>query len=284
MRTKNKIRLNAIFQMVLTGTAILFFSSNVSGQKTLNDCEKNLHGIPHELARKKIMPERIRVTTDYYNRDIYGNFFNKVRITGEYSREADSGYAHWNNVTESQSNDLNAIFPAGKPLDYMENFRYIPSEKMMDAASFKNFPPQSFYAKNLIWDMMGIEAFAWLYLDSLELNKTFSPAMNGKVDLAGGGYFNNNHIKLTWTSISKVNNDLCILIQFLAMDNPLEINMGSTTAKGRSHYWGDIWVSLTDKQIEYATLHEDVILDMQISPSQKQLVDATREIKFEKIQ
>ena len=80
-----------------------------------------------------------------------------------------------------------------------------------------------------------------------------------------------------------MNNELCILIQFLAMDNPLEVNMGTITGKGRSHYWGNIWVSLKDKQIEYAVLHEDVILDMQITPDQKQLVDATREIKFEKI-
>jgi hypothetical protein len=132
--------------------------------------------------------------------------------------------------------------------------------------------------------MMGTEAFAWSYLDSLKLNQSYSPAMNGKVELAGNGYFQNNHIKLTWTGISEMNNELCALIQFLALDNPLDVKMGNITAKGRSHYWGNIWVSLEDKQIEHAVLYEDVILDMNISPTQKQLIDATREIKFEIIQ
>ncbi len=284
MKTQNKIQMKVEIQTILITATILLFTANVFGQKGIKKCEKYLQSIPQGLILKENKPQKMRITTDYYNRDIYGNFFNKVRITGDYTREADSGYVHWNNVREAQSNDLNGAFPEGKPLDYMENFRYKPSDKMMDAVSFKNFPQQSIYAKNLIWDMMGTEAFAWLYLDSLKLNQPYSPALNGKVELAGNGYFQNNHIKLTWTGISEMNNELCVLIQYLALDNPLDVNMGNIAAKGRSHYWGDIWVSLEDKQIEHAVLYEDVILDMNISPTQKQLVDATREIKFEKIQ
>ena len=31
---------------------------------------------------------------------------------------------------------------------------------------------------------------------------------------------------------------------------------------GRSHYWGEVYVSLADKEIEYATLFEDVVTDV----------------------
>jgi len=37
------------------------------------------------------------------------------------------------------------------------------------------------------------------------------------------------------------------------------------TLKGRSHYWGEIWVSLSSKQIEYATLQEDVLGEMKLA-------------------
>ncbi len=271
-------------QLIFSIAFVLLLHHTAFGQDATSNCEKFLQDAQQELQNKEIQPQKLKIITDYYNKDIYGNFFNKIRITGVYTREADSGYVHWNNVREAQSFDLNGTFPEGKPLSYMENFRYIPSEKLMDTATFKNFPAESIYAKNLIWDMMGIEAFAWSYLDSLKLTEPYSPGLNGKVELAGNGYFQNKHIKLTWTGISEFNNELCMLIQFLAMDNPLEVNMSSLNAKGRSHYWGDIWVSLKDKQIEHAVLHEDVILDMNISPTQKQLIDATREITFEKIQ
>jgi hypothetical protein len=33
---------------------------------------------------------------------------------------------------------------------------------------------------------------------------------------------------------------------------------------GRSHYWGEIYVSLSDKQIEYANLTEDVLTNEKI--------------------
>jgi len=34
--------------------------------------------------------------------------------------------------------------------------------------------------------------------------------------------------------------------------------------KGRSHVWGDVYVSLKDKQIEYAELYEDILMDIKM--------------------
>jgi hypothetical protein len=54
--------------------------------------------------------------------------------------------------------------------------------------------------------------------------------------------------------------------------------------KGPSHYWGNIWVSLSDKQIEHATLREIVSAEMQF-PGQtgKQVMSITREIEMKKL-
>jgi hypothetical protein len=55
--------------------------------------------------------------------------------------------------------------------------------------------------------------------------------------------------------------------------------------QGRSHYWGEIWVSLEDRQIEYATLFEDVLLEFKLPGQQtKQLINPFRQATFEKIQ
>jgi hypothetical protein len=162
---------------------------------------------------------------------------------------------------------------------------------MVSQSAFEGFPannPNDFNVKNLVWDMMGFEAFAWVYWDSLKLNGEFAPkSINGKVDLAGAGYFENRHIKLLFSGITEMNGESCVIIQFLAMDNPLEIetelNGMKLAFKGRSHYWGNILVSLQDKQIEQVILHEDVVMKMNIPGVQTDIVDATRELKVDKL-
>jgi hypothetical protein len=81
-----------------------------------------------------------------------------------------------------------------------------------------------------------------------------------------------------------MNGEVCAIIEFLAMDNPLNLDFGGVSLKGRSHYWGNVLVSLSDKQIEHAEMYEDVLMDMKL-PGQpdNQIINATREIIFIKI-
>jgi hypothetical protein len=53
--------------------------------------------------------------------------------------------------------------------------------------------------------------------------------------------------------------------------------------KGRSTYWGDIWISLSDKQIEYASGNEDVVVKMTTDKNAEQRIHLQREVVFEKI-
>jgi hypothetical protein len=83
--------------------------------------------------------------------------------------------------------------------------------------------------------------------------------------MPGVGTFHNRDVQLTWIGRSSRNGEDCAVIEYRAFFNPLEIANAGMTLKGRSHYWGSIWVSLTSKQIEYATLQEDVLGELTLA-------------------
>lgn len=246
--------------------------------------QKYLTTLPQDLNLIEKRRQKYRITTDYFNGDIFGNFINKVRVTADYTRGFADKTVKWNQVKIANGSKREGPFENAAPQNYMENFTYTPSPQMLEVTSFPSFPPNSFHTKNLVWDMLAIENFAWVYFDSLELNKTFRPANSqNKLQLAGEGTFQNKDIQLTWKGISQMNNELCALIDYRTFDNPLTVDTDQLTIKGRSHYWGTIWVSLTDKQIEHATLYEDVVMDMKFANQPKQLMNSTRIILFEKL-
>ena len=242
--------------------------------------------LPQNLELKNDL-QKFVVTTDHFNTDIFGNFFNKFRIKGEYTRGLPGDLVKWNNVTVAMAMARSAEFGKGDPVGYMENFTYKVSEDMMKPEKFSTFTEHSAFTKNLVWDMMGIEGFAWAYFNELELNKPYKAAMfNGKIDLAGMGSFENKDVILTWTGITQWSNgEYCAVIEFITMNNPLEYAADGMSMKGRSHYWGTIWVSVEDKQVEHAVLFEDVVMEIQLpGQTSKQAMDATREITYERVQ
>ena len=246
---------------------------------------KYLTVLPKDLKLKEQSPQKYRITTDYFNGDIFGNFMNKTRVTGDYTRGFKDGTVKWNKVNMANGNTREGSFENPVAQDYMENFTYAPSDKMLDATTFSAFPPNSFHTKNLVWDMLAIETFAWTYFDSLRLNETFRPTnLQKEIPLAGEGTFTNKDIQLKWTGISQMNKELCALIEYRTFDNPLTVDTEQIKIKGRSHYWGTVWVSLQDKQIEHAILYEDVVMDMKMmGQASNQLLNTTREIQFEKL-
>lgn len=268
-------------------TFLVLLNANLSfGQKTskVNPAEILQSGVLPQSLQLNDELQKFVVTTDHFNFDMFGNFFNKQRIQGEYSRGLENGLVKWNNVTTAFSMQKDGDFPAGNSLDYMENFTYSPATDMLNSDKFNNFGENSALAKNLVWDMMGIEGFAWSAWDKLKLNVPYSATdFNGKMDLAGKGSFENKDVQLMWTGVTEMNGELCALIDYRTFDNPLEYAAEGMSMKGRSHYWGTIWVSLEDKQIEHAVLYEDVMMDM-LLPGQttKQIMDARREITYVK--
>lgn len=246
-----------------------------------------LKGLPKDLKLDNKTPQRYLMTADYYNRDIYGDFQSKTRAVGEYTRGLKNGLVKWNNVYISNSSILEEAFPKGEKQEYMENMKYMPSGKMLEKSFFEKFPagPNSMFAKNLIWDMMCIEEIAWKYFNSLKLNQDYvADDLNQEINLAGSGSYYTKNAKICWIGITKMNNEICAIIDYRVFDNKLELDIPGFKSKGSESYWGKTWVSLKDKQIEYAVMYSSTIQELEIAGvPQKIIVNTTREIKVERM-
>jgi hypothetical protein len=267
------------------GMVVLFILTfaQVDAQKKMNP--EIFKSLPQSLELKDEV-QKYQVVTNHINGDIFGNFFNKMQVKGNYTRGLAGGNVKWNKVSVATSMQPEGDYPEGEKLNYMEDFSYVPSEEMIQPEKFEHFTGMyTAFAQNLVWDVLGIEGLAWAHFEKLKLNKPFkADDFNGEIDLAGLGTFENKNMLLTWTGISEVNGELCALIEYRTFNNPLEYNAEATKMKGLSHYWGNIWVSLEDKQIEHATMLEFVSAEMSF-PGQpnKQIMTITREIEVKKL-
>jgi len=246
--------------------------------------ESYLQKLPADLQLKEDGPQKYRFVCDYLNLDTYGNLVSKQRVSGDYTRNLPDGKAKWNNVRIADAKTFEDVFPEGAKQDYMEDFTYIYTD-IPKPDFFQKFPPSMIVTRNLVWDTVMFESFGWFYFDKLELNRTYIPSEpQGEISLSGSGTFQNRQIELTWLGISKMNNELCALIQYRAFINKLNVAFNDVSIKGRSHYWGEIWVSLKDKQIERGTLYEDVLVEYKQTGMQAgQLGDVLRIGTFEKL-
>lgn len=271
---------------LLLMTIMILFMLPVNAQRKSKTDYLSLKKLPAGLTLQEKNPYSYKVITDYFNHDILGNFQSKMEVKGIYTRGLENGKMRWNDVTFSNAGGPDDSFAEGTKQSYMENFNYDKSDNLMKEALFKNFPSMTgVFAKNLVWDVLSFEVFAWTYYDSLQLNIPFTAhEVNGSIELEGLGNFENKDIKLTWSGISNMNGKICAVIEFLAMDNPLKFKTSFLEMKGRSHYWGTVWLSLSDKQIEHGVLYEDVNMEMKLNGQEKsQLQNTTRKIELIKI-
>jgi len=229
------------------------------------------------------------VVTDYLNHSIYAEPSGKLRISGKYTSGLPGGKVQWSGVSLSRTQNTGDDFPEGSPLAYMEQFSYSYEQNILAPEFFNGFPTEAVEAKNLVWDMAGMEFFAWGHSDALKLNVPYHARQaNGKVDLAGLGFFDNRDIVLTWKGMTERNGELLALIDFRTLNNPLaiEMDMGGRKfqTKGRSHYWGTIWLSVEQQCMDEIVLYEDVVLEIGWDDQpEKELVDVVREMKVTKI-
>jgi hypothetical protein len=214
-------------------------------------------------------PRTYRFTMDHTISDTVGRVVQRQRIAGEYTRGLPGGDAIWNRVTVAESTGAAEISGAGQAREFMEGFRYPAGaatlEESMKPGFFKGFPPAAIFERNLVWDTGMIELFGQEQFEHLTLNTPYRLLSSQDVTMPGVGKFHNRDVQLTWVGRSRRNGEDCALIAYRAWFNPVEIANGSMTLKARSHYWGEIWVSLATRQIEYATLFEDVLGEMTLA-------------------
>ena len=226
-------------------------------------------GLPHGLAVKDSGPRTYRFVVDYHSANARGEIVQRQRVSGEYTRGLPGGDVMWKNVTHATVDSATAPFGPAEKRDFMEGFRYHDGlGRSFQPDFFKAFPPTAVMERNLVWDTGMIEIFGQNYFEQLRLNEPYHAISNESINTAGLGTFRNRDVTLEWVGYSKRNGELCALIQYRAFFNPLTVAAGGMTINARSDYWGQIWVSLVTKQIEYGTLYENVTGEMKL-PGQK---------------
>jgi len=262
-------------------TIVVFL--NAQNENPLN----YLNHLPHDLKAERSSIRSYQMITDYYNFDLKGSFLNKKRLSGTITYGLNNDSVQWKNVYDYASKSLDSEFSYGQRKDFMQNFKYLSDDKVLTPEFFKdNLPDADPAIMNMIWDALCFEVLAYNCWDSLKLNQEFQAKnMNSELEIANMGTFENKDIRITWLGITEINNQLCAILKYSVMNNPLKMELENMTMNGRSHYWGEIFVSLSDKQIEHAKLTEDVLTDIKLKDQEEHILGYTiRTIDFFKIE
>lgn len=219
--------------------------------------------LPQGLTLKDAGPRTYRFSVEYSTANRTGEIVHRQLLIGEYTRGLAGSEVMWRNVEQAEADGPTAAYGVRQKRDFMEGFRYRNDmAASMQPDFFKTFPPTAVFERNLIWDTGMMEYFGQGFFDKLKLNEPLHAARNETETLPNVGVFQNRDIVLEWIGRSRRNGQDCAVIQYQAFFNPLEIVNGGMTLKGRSDYWGTIWVSTATKQIEYGTLYENVMGEM----------------------
>lgn len=240
--------------------------------------------LPSGTTVKDNGPRTYLFTVEYDTTSTKGEMLLRQRLTGEYTRGLTGGDVIWKNVAQADAPGATAPFGAPQRRDFMEGFRYHNDlGDSLKPGFFKGFPPAAVFERNLVWDTGMIEHFGQDYFDHLKLNEPYHSASDD-VNMPEVGTFHNREVVLEWIGRSQRNGQDCALIRYQALLNPLEIVNAGMTLNGRSSYWGQIWVSLATKQIEYGTINESVVGELKLTGQDgTQIINVIRYGTFEPV-
>jgi hypothetical protein len=260
---------------------------NVYGQSKKAPIDNYLEIIPAKIKVKTDVKQEYKVVLKWQNLDaINGNKLNCNAVKATFTCGLDSGFVHWNNVSLSTINDFQQPVGKGTELPSFNNFSYKAlGTDFLKETLYKDISAEHRdLAKWLVSDAIQMQSLASYVFDSLRFNKEFKPRLLDNFDIQFENWvkFSSRYQKLIWSGITKFNNEVCAIVKFESLYNPLEMKTPDMNFKGRSLYWGEIWVSLEDKQVEYATMVEDVIFELNLNNNPKQLLDLQREVTFTK--
>ncbi|MEN8125911.1 MAG: hypothetical protein ABFR32_12370 [Bacteroidota bacterium] len=273
--------LNYLFlAFMLVSNCLLAQNSNIDKYFLIN---------PTEIKARNTGIQEYDVTLKWQNLDaINGTEINCNGVKATYIIDLENNTVGWKDVSIAKINNFNQKQFQGNNLPSFNDFSY----KALDTAFlkedfYKNIPPeQQDLAKWLVSDAIQMQGLALYVFDSLEFNKEFVPELLNNYDIKFENWvtFSSRYQKLIWSGITKFNNEICAVVKFESLYNPVEIDNKQMSVKGRSLYYGEMWISLDDKQVEYASMIEDVIMKLQSSLfPEDQLIDLQREIIFNKI-
>lgn len=221
--------------------------------------------LPHGTAVKDAGPRTYRFTVDYNTANRTGEVIHRQRVTGDYTRGLANREVEWKNVGVAEVDGATTPFPTAQKRDFIEGFHYpVGSADTLKPDFFKSFPATAVLERNLIWDTSMLESFGQNFFDRLKLNTPLQIGKDEDINMPGVGTFHSRDVVLEWVGHSRRNGQECAVIDYRSFFNPLQIANGGMSLQGRSDYWGEIWVSLATKQIEYATIYEHVAGEMKL--------------------
>jgi hypothetical protein len=221
--------------------------------------------LPRGVTVKDDGPRTYRLTVEYSTSNTTGHVIRRQLVSGNYTRGLPGGDSVWTGVFQIDSDGPGEPSGPAQKREFMEGFRVHkePSDVLGSLAPdfFKGFPPTAVFERNLVWDTEMIELYGQSHFEHLKLNQPYH-LISDTENMPGVGAFQNRDVQLTWMGRSERNGRDCALIGYSAYFNPLQIANGGMKLKGRSHYWGQIWVAVATRLIEYATYYEDVLGEM----------------------
>ena len=209
-----------------------------------------------------------RFTTDYTILDVRGRVGHRERIVGTYTRDFSNDKVGWTAVDVSRTSTKSPDqFGEPERREFMEGFSYsLHGGDMTSAEFFRGLPPGAVQERNLVWDTRMFEAFGEAQWDSLKPGVPY--VFKGQnIPLAGAGTFENNDVHLVLSGTTTCGIEECGVVDYQAFFNTFELLMPMQTLTGRSHYWGQIWVSLATKRVVRASLYEDVLGELKLQGS-----------------
>lgn len=267
--------------------ALMLLTNCLFAQK--NSIDSYLSLKPSEIKSGKSGIQEYAVSLKWQNLDaINGNKFNCNAVNGTYITGLKNDSVSWKDVGLAQISDFQQKDYNGANLASFNGFTYkINETNFLNDDFYQTIPPeQRDMAKWLVSDAIQMQGLAWYVVDSLTFNKPFIPKFLNNYDVKFKDWvtFTSRYQKLIWSGITKYNNEVCAIIKFESLYNPLKIENNQMSVKGRSLYYGEIRISLSDKQVEYATMVEDVVMKLKSSLfPDEQLIDLQREIIFNKV-
>lgn len=272
-------------KIILLAILCLLFLSTGTAPAQQKDPAAYLTGrLPNDSRPDSPAGHTYRMTTEYFDHDLDCNLLAKRRLTGTVTYRGDS--ARWNDVHYAESKEPRKTLPHGEKLDFMQDFRYRPDPKILAPAFFSERLPQADpFIMNMLWDALAFETLAHGNWDSLRLNKPFRAGnIDSELEIAIGT-FENRNATITWIGITEIEGKRCAVLKYSLMNNPLRVTYENVSMRGRSHYWGEIYVSLPDRQIEEATLTEDILTVTQAKGREEtQTGYTTRSIRLKRIE
>lgn len=267
--------------------AILLLTNSLIAQNKQVDNYLKIDPIDIKSQISKI--QKYDVNLKWQNIDpISSNIISCSAIKATYSCGLDLGLVQWSDVFLFNIDNFQQKLENGNRLKAFDNFAYKPNFFSFASEKYYTDIPQNFkeIASWFILDAIQMHGISEMFFDSLSFNKPFYPTILDTFSLKveNGITFKSQNAKFIWSGITKQNGEICAIIKYESFFNPVSMDKPGYAFQGRSLYWGEIWISLVDKQFEYAEMLEDIIIKLKTSqfPDGK-LINMQREIVFKKV-